>query len=99
VLDQRLQEVQRADDVDTVDGARVGMSREGDRGQVNDAPGARPRNGVAHLGEVRELGVDLVGRLGRMLRELDDLVALRAQERAKVATGEAVRAGDEDPRS
>jgi hypothetical protein len=34
-----------------------------------------------------------------MLGDLDDLVALRAQERAQVTAGEAVRAGDEDPRS
>ena len=75
------------------------MAGKRNRGKVYHAIGSCARDGVEHLGRVRELGANLVPGLDRMLRELDDLVALRAQVRAEVTAREAVGTRDENPRS
>ena len=75
------------------------MAWKRDRGEVHDVIGPRARDGVAHLCSVRQLGLNPVLVVRCVLGELADVEALRAQAGAQVTAREAIRTGDEDPRS
>jgi hypothetical protein len=96
---ERLQEVQRSDHVDAIDRSGIGVPWKRDRGKVHDMIGPRARDGVAHLRGVGQLRANAVIGPTLVPDELVDDKTLRAQASAEMTAREAIRAGDEDPRS
>ncbi len=96
------QQVPRAEQVDLVEGFRVGMPDEGDRREMHDDRRSQARHGRSQIGSVRQVRppvehARLRTAVAVLRADAGDLATLRQEARHHIAAGEAVDAGDQDP--